>query len=366
MRDEKSKYELIGRGVEHLKIKRKKSMKSKCLEVGIILSFIGTGNILSLAQNTQKPLPISSNNWLYVGGSGSGNYTKIQDAINASSNGDTVFVLNGIYYENVRVDKSITLLGENQTATIIDGQEQNGHLISIIAPGVTVSGFTIRNCGGIPNAAEIHVNSDNNKIIGNTFICSTLNSEEGIWVWQSSGTTISGNTITSHLYGIWFENCTNNNITHNYISTATEWGIVLGNSERNNIYENSMTDNRGGIYLRDSNRNMLFGNNITKNTKGVALVDSISSSSNNTILKNNFMKNRQFDASFSLAKKSHTKNLWEGNYWNRPLRLPKLILGYKEFLSIPGIPFHFPGIVISLPWLTVDLHPAQKPYDIPL
>lgn len=38
---------------------------------------------------------------LYVGGSGPGNYTTIQSAINESSNGDTVFVYSGIYYDNV-------------------------------------------------------------------------------------------------------------------------------------------------------------------------------------------------------------------------------------------------------------------------
>jgi len=34
---------------------------------------------------------------LYVGGSGPGNYTKIQDAIDDASYGDTVFVYNGTY-----------------------------------------------------------------------------------------------------------------------------------------------------------------------------------------------------------------------------------------------------------------------------
>jgi parallel beta-helix repeat protein len=321
---------------------------------------------LSIWENTTYDFVLTSKgNWLYVGGSEPGNYTRIQDAIDNASNGDIVFVFNGLYYENVRVNKSITLFGENQTATVIDGQEQNGHIITIVVAGVTVYGFTIRNCGGISNAAEIYVTSDDNQIIENIVTCTSLESEEGIWLWQSSGTTISRNTITNHYVGIWLENCTNNNITHNHISTVWEWGIVLGKSERNSIYENIVTNNKGGgIYLRDSSENMLSGNNITKNTRGVALVESVSTSSNNTILKNNFMKNKGSDASFMLAKKSHTKNLWEGNYWNRPLRFPKLILGGKEFFFIPGIPFHFPGIVISLPWFNFDWRPAKEPYDI--
>ena len=65
----------------------------------------------------------SSGHWLYVGGRGPGNYTKIQDAINDSSDGDTVFVFDDSapYFESLIINKSITLLGENQNTTIIDG-----------------------------------------------------------------------------------------------------------------------------------------------------------------------------------------------------------------------------------------------------
>jgi pectin methylesterase-like acyl-CoA thioesterase len=60
---------------------------------------------------------------LYVGGRGLENYTLIQSAINAASNGDTVFVYKGIYHENLIINKSIYLIGENKSITIIDGNK---------------------------------------------------------------------------------------------------------------------------------------------------------------------------------------------------------------------------------------------------
>ena len=44
---------------------------------------------------------------LYVGGSGPGNYSSIQAAIDDANNGDTVFVYNGTYNEWITVDKSL-------------------------------------------------------------------------------------------------------------------------------------------------------------------------------------------------------------------------------------------------------------------
>jgi len=121
-------------------------MKRKCLAVGIILLFVGTGIIPAIAQNIEKPLSVPRGTWLYVGGSGPGNYTKIQDAIDNASDGDTVFVYEGVYHEIITLDKAVTLRGENKETTHLDGTYNNGYLVFIDSPSVTIQNFSLENC----------------------------------------------------------------------------------------------------------------------------------------------------------------------------------------------------------------------------
>jgi len=120
-------------------------------------------------------------NILYVGGSGPNNYTKIQDAIDNASDGDTVFVFDDSspYMENIVVDTSITLWGEEKNTTIIDGGHQ-GHGVNISADNVTVRGFTIQNCDGNESGLEagIVVSSKCNQIMDNILVdnlCGIMN-----------------------------------------------------------------------------------------------------------------------------------------------------------------------------------------------
>ncbi|HWR63419.1 MAG TPA: hypothetical protein VN365_03350, partial [Candidatus Thermoplasmatota archaeon] len=126
----------------------KKLLLGKYLVIGIILLFVGIGIIPAIAQNTEKPLPAPRGTWLYVGGSGPGNYTRIQDAIDNASDGDTVFVYDNSspYYENLIVNKSINLKGENRTSTIIDGQG-SGDVVYILANYINISNFVIQHSG---------------------------------------------------------------------------------------------------------------------------------------------------------------------------------------------------------------------------
>ena len=84
---------------------------NKLLVVGVILLFFGS-SIPILAQSDKSNLiPLSDGKTLYVGGSGPGNYSTIQAAIDNASDGETIFVFQGTYHENVVIDKIVECLG---------------------------------------------------------------------------------------------------------------------------------------------------------------------------------------------------------------------------------------------------------------
>ncbi|MBN1280314.1 MAG: right-handed parallel beta-helix repeat-containing protein [Candidatus Thermoplasmatota archaeon] len=151
---------------------------------------------------------------LYVGGVGLGNFTTIQQGIDAATIGDTVFVYDesSPYYETVVIDKSIRLIGEHSTTTIIDGNQQ-GTTVRILpgANGVLLRGFTIRNsayeCSGII------LFSDRNRITDNYI---TQNDWAGLEFFDCSYNSIVNNTIINNQYGVYSQSASQNSITSNH------------------------------------------------------------------------------------------------------------------------------------------------------
>ena len=142
----------------------------KCPIFIIILLFIYssfTGFTMGFSVDKSQIFTYGGNT-LYVGGGGLGNYSNIQDAIDNSSDGDTVFVFDDSspYYENLIITKGIFLIGENRDTTIIDG---SGHsnVIYIDADSVYVSSFTIQNGGLIFPYGGINIRSNYSTISNN-------------------------------------------------------------------------------------------------------------------------------------------------------------------------------------------------------
>ena len=206
-------------------------------------------------------------NILYVGGNGSGNYTNIQDAINDASDEDTVFVYNesSPYYENVVVDKSINLIGEDRDKTVIDGNNW-GDVVLISADKVNISGFTIQNSGINENDTGIKLNSDHNVINGNYINSNNMN---GLLLYFSNENIISDNSISSNDDdAIVLYDSKNNTISDNIISFNDGNGIIIYYpSDNNNIFGNTIRSNNGdGVHINASN-NHIFNNNFIHNLR---------------------------------------------------------------------------------------------------
>ena len=256
-------------------------MNRKGLAVGLILLFVGTSAIPLTAQNIGKPsLPTSRGNWLYVGGDGPGNYTRIQDAINDSSDGDTVFVYNdhSPYNENIVVSVSISLIGEDKSSTIVDGTDKDD-VFRLLKDKIEINGFTIRN-GNQPSTrlSGIDIQSCNNSITNNII----LNNHIGIWLSQANNhyNVISNNIIKgSAEEGIWLYASHNNIISNNTIIENTGAGLLLyGSSNCNLVADNNISKNgEEGIYSNGCNNNTIIRNTFTSNTKngfcGLSLID---------------------------------------------------------------------------------------------
>jgi len=130
---------------------------------------------------------------LYVGGVGPGNYTTIQEALDAASPGDTVFVYNGTYYEYITVSKRLSLVGENKNTTVIYNT-RSATTIGVTASWANISGFTLTTDYW---SYAIGFNSVNNVTIADNII---MNHWGGLGCYLSNDSTFQGNRITTTMY----------------------------------------------------------------------------------------------------------------------------------------------------------------------
>ena len=152
-------------------------------------------------------VPTSTPTTIYV----PDDYAKIQWAVDNASDGDTIIVRDGIYYESITVDKQLTIKSEKGPENCIINGSWWLDVFTLEADGIRIEGFTIT--GG---EHGIYILSSNNKIINNNI---SSNKWDGIFLYESNNNIISNNNISNNWGGIDLSYSSNNIISNNNISS---------------------------------------------------------------------------------------------------------------------------------------------------
>ncbi len=266
-------------------------------------------------------------------------YASIQQAVDSASDGDTIVVRDGTYYESITVSRQLTIKSEKGPENcIVNGTGST--VFTLKADGIRIEGFTITGGG-----EGIFLEYSNNNSISNNNISS--NNWRGIYLYESNNNSISNNNISSNnddgIYlkdsndntiesnefindGLFVRDSYRNEVRNNTVNgkplvylegesdeifhkagqvilinclnitimnselTNTDVGIELWMSNKCSIYNNIISSNNWGIYLCDSNNNSISNNNISSNIWDGIYHDysNKNSISNNIISLNNY------------------------------------------------------------------------------
>jgi parallel beta-helix repeat protein len=232
---------------------------------------------------------------------GAGGFDTIQEAINAAHSGDTILVNSGKYYENVVVNKSVSLIGESPTNTTIDGGS-GGPALHITAGNTLVSGFTIEN-----GVYTVYVDGCSSNIIEKNVFQGGF---DGIFFCHSSNNTVDENEFSNIFdYGVLLGGYDSNTIVRDNLVEGTWYGIGIWDSSNNVVYNNSVehtgpphsgidrlpvpTFEPAGVLVYDHSKyNKIIGNNLSNNGwNGIAVV---LNSTNNLITQNMISSNNYY------------------------------------------------------------------------
>ncbi|PVX24528.1 MAG: hypothetical protein CW691_07370 [Candidatus Bathyarchaeum sp.] len=221
-------------------------------------------------------------------------YLTVQEAIDAATEGDTVFVRKGTYRENLLINKSIALVGEDMHSTVVLGEANTALIVE--HDNVNVTGFTFKCPSTMRWYRGVHLlNVKHCSVYGNK-ITSTF---YGVWCYDSSFNSIYGNTVTGNMIGIILDESHNNSVTKNYAISNQAQGIGAIGSDNNTITENYVALNGWtGICLDGGSpncNNLIVANVVTQNTAiGIGITSS--GSAFNRIVGNNVTANGELTA----------------------------------------------------------------------
>ncbi len=260
-------------------------------------------------------------------------FDSIQDGIDAVNVNGTVYVYYGTYYENVVIDKSINLIGEDRNSTIIDGGG-SGDCIEITSSWVNISYLSTIN-SGVYSTGNAGIEIKGVSFCKISYCNSQNHGFHNLRIYSSSDCIVTGCQISNgcgisigeSAHRIDLVTCSFYNASLEFRATSTSHliknckfyksyvayrpgsnSIIMENSS----FSYSMND-YGIKFHGGSGNNNIIRNCTISNTKYGFY--GISTYSNNYIYHNNFLNN-------TYNAYDYGNNIWDngypsgGNYWD--------------------------------------------------
>lgn len=233
-------------------------MKSLCIAIFGILLFVNS--------SSAAVIYVSSNG---TGcGTGGTTFSRIQNAINAAADGDTIIICKQAtpYLEKMVVDKSLNIYGE--VAGILIASPDGNDVINIMSNYVNITNLTVmyatKNYNGRfkSGGAGFRI-SGNHTAIWNTLSVGNYN---GFYLNSSFNSILTSNTAYNDVNCFYFDSSYNNTLKNNSASNSQS-PFYLDSSANNILKNNTAHDNAGSgfdFFLSSNNTltdNIAYNNN---------------------------------------------------------------------------------------------------------
>ncbi|MGV2939411.1 nitrous oxide reductase family maturation protein NosD [Mesobacillus sp. LC4] len=243
----------------------------------------------------------------------------LQAVIDSAKDGAIIQLESTTYSGNIVIDKPLSLIGKN--GTVIEG-EGNGNVISVRAPGVTISDLKVIKSGMDRNSPEeyaaikvytngnvirniridqsfhgIYLSKAHDNTIENVRVIGLGKGEiaaqgNGLHVYYSNGNLLKNNHIEGTRDGMFFDYANDNKALNNKI-TKTRYGLHYMYSDRNEFQNNIFTFNTGGAAIMHSNQLKLENNQFIFNYGHRSFGLLVLAANENNIENNTFYMNQR-------------------------------------------------------------------------
>jgi nitrous oxidase accessory protein len=266
---------------------------------------------------------------------------QLQSVLDKAQPGDTILLAPGTYrqYEIV-IRKPLTLIGENYP--VFDGGKK--HQVFIVAADhVSIQGITVqhtgrsslvdmagirlqqvkhaqvRNCRFINTTYAVYLqNSSHCTVSGNQVKADAtdeLQSGNGVHAWKCDNLLVSGNDITGHRDGIYFEFVTASHVYRNNSYNNIRYGLHFMFSHNDTYSYNTFSSNGAGVAVMYTKGVTMYRNTFYHNWGDAAYGILLKDISDSRILLNTFRQNTIGIFMEGSSRIQVTGNEFSGNGW---------------------------------------------------